>query len=431
MSFEMRKAFHGQLPIFLLAACCFAPYQRAEAQSDPSAEMEQIVSSYLKEHALELRLSEGRLAGPAADWLRSEAAKAQFLFVGEEHDVREIPLIAGALWRELVPLGYKHVGIEAGPWLGDRLDRFARFGDRQALAQFQAATWPRLPNNSVPPISEEDLNFYELLGALSGPHRQSQAPLIWGLDNEYRATPLLKRLTELPLNPGRRSQIESLRLRVEAAEKMGDYDTRAFRSEIKGLMISIPAKPGTELFQLFEGLNWRIMEPSEREVRNVEKDLFRQQYQAAKQKGEAAPRVMFRFGGLHSPRGLSPNSGVSTLANMIAELGTMEGARMLNVSFVNCQAHPTADFPRPCSWEQAELLKPFRAATAGPWTLFDLRGLREPMRRIRVSAADSPPNTLEQARKALNINPLWSLVMRQDALVLLNASEHSHISPPR
>ena len=167
--------------MLLLAGICFA------MRAQPGAE--ETVRTYLKEHAVAIKLSDGRLAGPAADWLRAEASKAQFLFLGEEHDVREIPILAGAIWRELVPLGYKHVAIEAGPWLGDRLDHFARFGDRSALAQFEAATWPRLPNNSVPPNSREDLEFYELLGKISGPQRSSDAPLIWGLDVEYRATP--------------------------------------------------------------------------------------------------------------------------------------------------------------------------------------------------------------------------------------------------
>jgi hypothetical protein len=418
----IHKALRRLKPVvFLLGVCYCASHRWAAAQSGPPAEIERVVSSYLKEHALEVRLSEGRLVGPAADWLRTEAAKAQFFFIGEEHDASEIPLIAGAIWRELVPLGYKHVAIEAGPWLGERLDRYARFGDLQALAQFEAATWPRLPNNTVPPISQEDLNFYKLVGRVSGPHRESEPPLIWGLDNEYRATPLLKRLTELSPNPARRSQNESLRLRVEAAEKMGDYNTSAFRADIKGLMSSIPAKPGTELFQLFDGLNWRIMEPSEREVRNVKKDLFWQQYQAAKQKGEGAPRVMLRFGGYHAARGLMPDFGGSTLANFVAEISQAEHSRMLNVAMINCQGSTPGSFPRPCTWEQESWLKTFRAAADGPWTLFDLRGLREPIRRVRLSALQEYPAGWEY----------WNLIMSYDAVVLIKNSEPSHISPPR
>jgi hypothetical protein len=122
------------------------------------------INGYLKQHQQELRVTDGRLDGPAAMWLREEASKAQFAFIGGEHDTREIPLIVGALWRELVPFGYRHAAIEAGQWLGGRLDRFARFNAQKALAQFKASALPRRPNVSVPPSSEEDIAFYEALG---------------------------------------------------------------------------------------------------------------------------------------------------------------------------------------------------------------------------------------------------------------------------
>ena len=180
---------------------CVAFCQTTAAQDGPSGGIHETVAAYLEQSALEVALSaEGGLEGPAAEWFRAEAAEARFVFIGEEHDVREVPVLVGALWRELVPLGYRHVAIEAGPWLGDRLDKFARFADQEALAHFRGATLPRLPNNSVPPISEEDVAFYEMLGSVSGPHRRSAAPLIWGVDAEYRAAPLLKRLAEL--SPG-------------------------------------------------------------------------------------------------------------------------------------------------------------------------------------------------------------------------------------
>jgi hypothetical protein len=410
-------------PVFVLRTLqfvfgCIGLCGCAVAQAGLAGHTEEIVTAYLKEHALEVRLSEGRLAGPAAEWLRSEAAKAQFFFIGEEHDVREIPLIAGALWRELVPLGYKHVAIEAGPWLGDRLDRFARFGDRQALAQFQAATRPRLPNNSVPQDSQEDLEFYSLLGMVTGPHKTSDLPLIWGLDTEYRATPLLKRLSELSGTSAMRKMTEPVLARVEAAEKMGRYDTGAFRAEIRDLITLIPRRPGTEVFQILEGLNWRILDAAEREGRSTRVELFLRQYQAAKQRGEASPRIMLRFGGYHAARGLMHDFGGPTFANYIADLAVTEHTRMLNISFINCRGMSPGTFPRPCTWEQEEALKPFRAAATGPWTLFDLRGLRPLIRRIRLNALQAYPEGWQY----------WNLVMSFDAVVLLRDSERSH--PP-
>ena len=141
---------------------CVAFCDAAAPQDGPRPGIHETVAAYLEQSAYEVALSaEGELEGPAKEWFRAEATEAQFVFIGEEHDVREVPTLVGALWRELAPLGYRHVAIEAGPWLGDRLDRFARFADQQALSHFQGATWPRLPNKSVPPISEEEVAFYE------------------------------------------------------------------------------------------------------------------------------------------------------------------------------------------------------------------------------------------------------------------------------
>jgi hypothetical protein len=406
-------------PALLAAAGAAFLWHTATAQT-PSTRIDDLVAAYAREHAVPVTLSNGRLVGAAAEWFRTEAAKAQFFFIGEEHDVREIPLLAGALWRELEPLGYAHVAIEAGPWLGNRLDRFARFGDREALAQFRTATWPRLPNNTVPPISDEDLRFYEVVGSVSGRHRTDEGPVIWGLDNEYRAAPLLQRLTELSRAPTPRGVLEPLLARVQSAEASGDYDTTKFREEINQLTHLLAAKPGTEAFQLLDALKWRILEPDERAGRNVKKELFIREYQAAKARGEHAPRVMLRFGGYHGERGLMRDFGGSTLANYVAELAVAEHSQMLNVLFNNCQGTTPGTFPRPCTGEEKEALRPFELAAVAPWTLFDLRGLRQPIRQARLSALQSHPEGWEY----------WNLVMRYDALVLLRQSEKSHIQAP-
>ena len=404
--------------LLLRLLICLAFCQTAAAQDGPSRGIHETVAAYLEQSALEVALNaEGRLEGPAAEWFRAEAAEARFVFIGEEHDVREVPILVGALWRELVPLGYEHVAIEAGPWLGDRLDRFARFADRQALAHFRAATLPRLPNNSVPPISEEDVAFYEMLGSVSGPHRTSAAPLIWGLDAEYRAAPLLRRLADLSPRLARRQAAQSLSERVAAAERSGDHDTRAFRDAIEQVIQPARAEPGTELRYILDALRWRIAAPGEHTSRSLKKELFLRQYRAAKEEGDPKPRVMFRLGAYHAARGLMHDFGSSTLANFVAELAVAERTRMLNVAIVNCQDTSPGDFPRPCTWEQREALRPFRSAAVADWTLFDLRGLRAPLRQARLDALQSYPDGWEY----------WNLVMSFDAVVLLVRSEPSRL----
>ena len=313
-----------QFLLRLLISVAFC--EAAAAQDGPQPGIHETVAAYLEQSAFEVALSaEGGLEGPAAEWFRAEASEAQFVFIGEEHDVREVPILVGALWRELVPLGYEHVAIEAGPWLGDRLDKFARFADQQALAHFQGATLPRLPNNSVPPISEEDVAFYEELGSVSGPHRKSAAPLIWGLDAEYRAAPLLKRLAELSPRPARRRAVQSLLEQVGAAERNGDYNTRAFRDAIEQVT---DASRGDRA-----ALHTRCAALASRRARGT--------HERRPQEGTTDSLM---FGGYHAARGLAPHR--------LAERGAED----------NCRDGD----PRPAPGKQ-------RATTVGGrrWTLFE------------------------------------------------------------
>jgi hypothetical protein len=374
------------------------------------------LAAVLKSHQMELRVSGDRLDGPAAVWLRDEAAKAQFLFIGEEHDTREIPLILGALWRDLVPLGYRHVAVEAGQWLGGTLDEYARSGDRASLARFKAAALPRRPNISVPPSSDEDIAFYERLGREARPRQGAETPLIWGLDHEFKITPLLGRLRELPPDPEGRRQVHELLSKVEASERSSDYDMQPFKAEITALVRAFSPGPGTETARILDAMEKRAVGASENQGRGaLMKRLFLRNYRAAQAAGEAHPRVMLRFGSWHGKRGLGYKGGASTLANFVAEFAVGEEARMLNVIFICCSDVETGrpGHPRPCSSRERVWLEPFKEAAVSPWTLYDLRGLRHQLRDGSLDAGWE----------------LTDIITGYDAVVWLKSSEPSHFSP--
>jgi hypothetical protein len=397
--------------VVALALCVEAKRARGQDQTVD-------ITEFLKQHQLELRAPGGRLDGPAARWLREEASKAQFAFIGEEHDTREIPLIVGALWRELVPLGYRHAAIESGQWLGGRLDRFTRFNDQKALAQFKASALPRRPNVSVPPSSEEDIAFYETLGQAW----QFRLPLIWGIDHEFRVAPLLSRLLEFAPDGTKRRQIESALTKVADAEMSGKYNMQPFKREIETIAGNISARPGSEAAQIQDALRRRVFGNEFDQPRSdVFRRLFLRSYRAAQVAGEAKPKVLLRFGGYHAKRGLGSDYGygASTLANFMAEFAYLEGGQMLNLRFSACSTTSTEDWrapkshPRPCSPSERVWLKPFLAAAAAQWTLFDLRELRRPLREGR-----------------LNVEwELGQIIAGFDAVVLLKDSERAHFSP--
>ncbi|MBO0726657.1 MAG: hypothetical protein J2P52_13725 [Blastocatellia bacterium] len=409
---------HIRYAVSFAAACVVALALCVEAKRAHGQDQTVAITEFLKQRRQELRVTDGRLDGPASRWLREEASKAQFLFIGEEHDTSEIPVITGALWREIVPLGYRHAAIEAGQWLGGRLDRFARFDDPKALAQFKSATLPRRPNISVPPSSEEDIAFYESLGQAGHFH----LPLVWGLDHEFRVAPLLARLLELTPDGANRRRIESALTKVADAEKSGKYNMQPFKPEIEAIAGNISARPGSEAAQIQDALRRRVFGDEFDQPRSdVFKQLFLRNYRAAQAAGETKPKVLLRFGGWHAKRGMGGDYGygVPTFANFVAEFAYLEGGQTLNVRFSACSMISAEDWrapkshPRPCSPSERVWVKPFLAAAASQWTLFDLRELRKPLREGKLNVEGE----------------VGQIIASYDALVLLKDSARAHFQP--
>src|SRR3954447_25807984 len=64
---------------------------------------------------LGLEVKDGKLAGPGAEMIRGELAKAQFVLWGEEHGFADSPIVLRAIAREAKSLGFKYHVVEVGP----------------------------------------------------------------------------------------------------------------------------------------------------------------------------------------------------------------------------------------------------------------------------------------------------------------------------
>lgn len=325
----------------------------------------QDLADHLRRARYDITLTDGRVEGAGATWLVAEASKAQFFFVGEEHDTREIPLVLAALWPKLMAAGYRHVAIEAGQWLGGRVDRFARSADRDALDQFRRAVFPRRPNVSVPPSSNEDIELYSAMARTASSGSAQSSPLIWGLDHEFTIAPLLERLELLTRDTPAHGRVATLHRDVAHAERQQSYNLRPFATDISRLVASISAPELSEQGQLLDALRRRVaVAGSDQERGDVFRQLFVRNYRAAQAGGEPTPRVMLRFGHYHAKRGLMFEYGTSTLANFVAEFARLEDSQLFNVMFIACsltsrddwrapREHPRACSPRERAWLSA------------------------------------------------------------------------------
>ena len=62
---------------------------------------ENLLTELLDQHSYEIRLSETGIEGPGGEFIFEESANAQFVVIGECHNVREIPPFASALFSVL------------------------------------------------------------------------------------------------------------------------------------------------------------------------------------------------------------------------------------------------------------------------------------------------------------------------------------------
>ncbi len=374
-----------------------------------------VVAERLRAHAMEVRLDGTRLLGAGSVWLSTEASKAQFLFIGEEHEIREIPLVLRALWPNLAAAGYRHLAIEAGPWLANRLSAGAWNDDTAAYAQFVDAVLPRRPNNTVPPASVEDTAFLGTVARTIGAD-----PHLWGLDPEYRLSALLRRLAVIARDSAVRLKAAQLAVDREQVELRRASPSESLASRIATLArTAAPGAPGDRgadremavlTNALIDGIQGRA--PSKRE-------RFLDEYRAAQAAGELFPRVVLRFGAYHAARGLMSDFRTTTLANFVNELAFVEAheppARrdansststdaLLNIGFVACTTDSPAPSPservdarRPCSPRERRWLPTFTAAAPYAMTLFDLRAVREDLRgRLYDYAATVPSELLDE-----------------------------------
>jgi len=346
------------------------------------------LAEWLRRNAREVRLENGRLAGAGADWLFERAARAQFVFVGEEHGVAEIPKLAAALWRGLVPLGYRHIALEEGPWVVGLADRYVKLGDTVSLARYLAAVAPDLPPGSL-----EHRQFLDSVRRTPGGRREGMT-LLWGLDQEMRPAPILRRLAALSPTSAARALVERAARKADSASSRVIIGYGAEIAELRRAFGNRSAE-ARWLLDLLEQSN-RIYEnndaardslrgyESNREREDMMKDLFLARYREAQRAGERRPRVMLQFGSYHGMRGMSPTH-VFTLGNFLADLARAETGgsdAFFNVT-VTCGRGGTRSGVRdevgktlPCGADEAEWAKPMLEAAAGAWTVFDLRPLR-------------------------------------------------------
>ena len=379
----------------VVLAACFAFTTGARAQNAEFADV-------LKKNRGVISVQNGKLAGPSAEVLRIAVAEAQFVALGEDHGIRQIPEFAAALCAELAPHGFHHMGLEIGTYVAPRLEKMARSADgTKQLAEFEK----KYPETIAFYNWLEEFSMLEKCESAASPGHMT----IWGLDQEFMGATGFLADKILATNPGPEAKAAVETLSKEASEARvaaaksgnpGDLLMMTAKQEELDQVRDLLKKQGKpEAQKLFEALllSREIYQKnmsgdyykSNRQRALLMKKNFAEPFAASSQSNGVLPKVFFKFGAYHMFRGINPlhSSELGNLIGEAAEANQFKSVHILIAGVKGEQLH-FAGIGKPAEAAPLDLqgdkdspflfLKPlFDALVENSWTLYDLRALRD------------------------------------------------------
>ena len=336
----------------------------------------------------------GKLDGKGGEALRTAITAAQFVMLGEDHGISQIPTLGGALCTELAPVGFHNLALEIGASVAPELEAFANASDG---AKREAAFVKANP---------ESIAFYDWKEELAMLQTCSKYHL-WGVDQELMGSPAYVLPKILDTKPGAASKAAIEALIKEnatdraAAAKDGDYGKlflmaakQATLDAAKAALAKDGSAEAQRMFQslldsrdIYAGQMGGDPYPSNRKRARLMKGTFLDDLSAAAKADKAFPKVLLKLGAWHMYRGLNPLRS-SELGNMVAEAAEGHKVEAVNVLVLGVKGTQlaAAGVGKPAAVRKFDLandkdsdmkfLAPFFAEVGKDWTLFDLRTLR-------------------------------------------------------
>src|SRR6202795_1514066 len=308
----------------------------------------------LKKNRGAISVQDGRLAGPSADVLRTGLADAQFVALGEDHGIRQVPEFAAALCAELAPHGFHHMGLEIGPYVAPEIEKMARSADGvKQLAEFEK----KYPETIAFYNWQEEFRMLEKCESAASPGHMT----IWGLDQEFMGATGFLADKILATNPGpeAKAAVETLlketgEARAAAVESGNPGDLfmmTAKQEELDHLRDLLKKQGKPEAQKLFDAflVSREIYQKnmtgdyykSNRQRALLMKKNFSEPFAASSQSDGVLPKVFFKFGAYHMFRGINPlhSSELGNLIGEAAEANQLKSVHILIVGVKGEQLH--------------------------------------------------------------------------------------------
>lgn len=318
------------------AALPLAGAVQAQAPAAPSPE--QRVRTAARDARQRLGFDGARFSGPAYDWLVAQGRDALFFALGEEHGIAENPKLAAQLFRDLVPAGYRHVGIEISAPMAREIDRVAQQG-QAALNRFLTT-----PGSQVAFFGMREEAEWLAAARAAVPGR---APVLWGTDYEVGGDRHLigvlqsSRPPESARAPLARLADASAASWARFAETRGPQHIYSFAGDpalVRAVREAWP-RPSAEAALILETLEEtfeinRLYFARQGYASNARRAaLLRRNFLAhwtPHRNAAPPPRVFLKYGASHLVRGLT-QVGTFDTGSLIAELAAARGERSFHL----------------------------------------------------------------------------------------------------
>lgn len=360
----------------------------------------------LAKHEYKLELKDGALAGPGADILKAAIDSANFVGLGEDHGIAQIPAFDAAVCKELAPHGFKHLALEVGPSVAAELEADAKAeGGAKRLAAFDKAN----PETVAFYTWREEFDFLRA------------CPLhVYGIDQELMGSPVYVLPKVLATKPGPKATAALQQLIKEeatahaAAAKSGSFGDlwlmSAKQATLDAAKTALAADGSAEAQKLFASLlesrdiylgqgSKDTAYASNRHRAKLMKGLLLDDIGAAAKADGAFPKMIVKLGGYHLYRGNNPLRS-SEVGNMIGEAAEAHRVDAVNILVLGLHGQQLAmvgpgkpaqpqklDFVHDPDWKfMAPLARD--AEKLGAYSLFDLRALRPAFGSLKVGDAE-------------------------------------------
>jgi len=357
---------------------------------------------------VELTFDGGRFAGPGAAVIQNAVASAQYVMIGEDHGIAEIPAFSTALCRAIAPQGFDTLAVEIGPSTAAVLSEALDSSDPlSAVAVY----------DSEHPFSiafydfSEEFAFLRACRDAMGPQRFA----LWGLDQELMgSSAALLAAISAAAPPQDRAKVQRLEAEDAAdfakAMKSGDPGDMSMVNfdvnELESLRANLAGQGAgaTALNELIASERIYREDMSGLRQSNLDRSaLQRAHFIAEEQAAFAAsgvhPKVLLKMGAYHLFEGTSM-LGDRELGNFLAEYAALQGKQAVNILVLGemgqqlafaGMGHPYAPVPLDLRHDKRAdfaFMRPFFNGLDTAPALYDLRALRSPFAHSGIESVN-------------------------------------------